>query len=176
MHPKSRRDFLELAATSFATMVCVRGLPSRAELASPGHSVRGWLTAGSRRFQEISLSGWQAPTGSASSAGVAPIEVNPSQTFQSILGFGGAFTDSSCFLFNQMRPDARHQLLQALFSPAGLNLSHSITPMADAKLDSFMSVINSLPRAGTTTRSAWGSTIYLVISNLLTPKVRAASI
>jgi glucosylceramidase len=123
MCPKSRRDFLELAATSFATMVCVMGLPSRAELPSPGHSVRGWLTAGSQRYQEISLSGWQAPTGSASSAGASPIEVDPSQTFQSILGFGGAFTDSSCFLFNQMRPDARHQLLRELFSPAGLNLS-----------------------------------------------------
>jgi glucosylceramidase len=108
-------------------MVCAKGLPSRAQLASTGSSARAWLTAGSRRYEEISLSGWQAPTGSPSSARASTIEVDPSRTFQSMLGLGGAFTDSSCFLFNQMRPDARHQLLQELFSTAGLNLSVSRT-------------------------------------------------
>jgi len=108
-------------------MVCAKGLPSRAQLASTAGSPRAWLTAGSRRYEETSLSGWQAPTGSPSSAGASTIEVDPSRTFQSILGFGGAFTDSSCFLFNQMRPDARHQLLQELFSTAGLNFSVSRT-------------------------------------------------
>jgi len=108
-------------------MLCAKGLPSRAQLASTGSSARAWLTAGSRRYEEISLSGWQAPTGSPSSARASTIEVDPSRTFQSMLGLGGAFTDSSCFLFNQMRPDARHQLLQELFSTAGLNLSVSRT-------------------------------------------------
>jgi glucosylceramidase len=127
MCPASRRAFLGKAASSFAAMVCAKGLPSRAQLASTAGSPRAWLTAGSRRYEEISLSGWQAPTGSPSSTGASTIEVDPSRTFQSILGFGGAFTDSSCFLFNQMRPDARHQLLQELFSTAGLNLSVSRT-------------------------------------------------
>ena len=127
MYPASRRAFLGKAASSFAAMVCAKGLPSRAQLASTAGSPRAWLTAGSRRYEEISLSGWQAPTGSPSSTGASTIEVDPSRTFQSILGFGGAFTDSSCFLFNQMRPDARHQLLQELFSTAGLNLSVSRT-------------------------------------------------
>jgi glucosylceramidase len=104
-------------------MVCAKGVPSRAQLASTAGSPRAWLTAGSRRYQEVPLSGWQAPTASPSSAGASTIEVEPSRTFQSMLGFGGAFTDSSCFLFNQMRSDARHQLLQELFSTAGLNLS-----------------------------------------------------
>lgn len=123
MRPASRRAFLGKAATSFAAMVCAKGLPSRSQLASTAGSPRAWLTAGSRRYQEISLPGWQAPTGPPSSAGASAIEVDPSRTFQSILGFGGAFTDSSCFLFNQMGPDARHQLLLELFSTAGLNLS-----------------------------------------------------
>ncbi len=127
MYPASRRAFLGKAASSFAAMVCAKGLPSRAQLASTAGSPRAWLTAGSRRYEETSLSGWQAPTGSPSSAGASTIEVDPSRTFQSILGFGGAFTDSSCFLFNQMRPDARHQLLQELFSTAGLNFSVSRT-------------------------------------------------
>jgi glucosylceramidase len=121
MRPASRRAFLQNAASSFAAVVCAKGLP--AQPASSAGSPRAWLTAGSRRYEEISLSGWQAPTGSPSSAGASTIEVDPSRTFQSMLGFGGAFTDSSCFLFNQMRSDARHQLLQELFSTAGLNLS-----------------------------------------------------
>jgi glucosylceramidase len=123
MCPASRRTFLEKAASSFAAMVLAKGLPSRAQPVSTGISPRAWLTAGSRRYQEISLSGWQGPTGSPPSAGPTTIEIEPSRTFQSMLGFGGAFTDSSCFLLNQMRPDARHELLQELYSTAGLNLS-----------------------------------------------------
>lgn len=40
-----------------------------------------------------------------------------------MLGFGGAFTDSSCFLFNQMDSSSRRELLTELFSPAGLHFS-----------------------------------------------------
>jgi glucosylceramidase len=123
MYPASRRAFLEKAASSFAAMVCAKGLSAHAQGTSFGGSPRAWLTAGSRRYQEISLSGWQASTGSPSSGGTASIEVDPSRTFQNILGFGGAFTDSSCFLFNQMSSVARHQLLHELFSSDGMNLS-----------------------------------------------------
>jgi glucosylceramidase len=105
-------------------MVCAQGLPSRGQLASTGGSPRGWLTAGDKRYQEISLPGWQQPSGSTSSpAGHATIEIDPTRSFQSILGFGGAFTDSSCFLFSQMGGDQRRQLLAELFSPSGLRFS-----------------------------------------------------
>ncbi|MGA8780356.1 MAG: hypothetical protein WB567_06390, partial [Terracidiphilus sp.] len=93
-------------------------------MASTGGAPRGWLTAGDKRYQPISLSGWQEPTGSTSSAASpSTVEVDPTRSFQSILGFGGAFTDSSCFLFSQMGADQRRQLLAELFSPAGLRFS-----------------------------------------------------
>jgi len=40
-----------------------------------------------------------------------------------MLGFGGAFTDSSCFLFSQMSAAQRRQLLLEFFSPEGLQFS-----------------------------------------------------
>lgn len=119
----SRRALLRMAATSFATMVCVKGSVVRGQLAWAAGSPRAWLTACSHRFMEISLSGWQEASGSTSAVRDSTIEIDPSQRIQSMLGFGGAFTGSSCFLFNRMRPEARRQLLQELFSPAGLNLS-----------------------------------------------------
>jgi hypothetical protein len=123
MCPKSCRDFLRSAATSFATMVCVRGLPSRAELAFSGHSVLGWLTAGDRRHPEIALSRWQLPSGSALSAGASPIQVDRSQAFQDELGPGGALTHSSCFLFSQISATEHRQLLREFFSPDAQLLS-----------------------------------------------------
>jgi glucosylceramidase len=86
-------------------------------------SPRAWLTAGNRRYEEITLPGWQQASGSTSTARDSTIEVDASQTFQSMLGFGGAFTDSSCFLFSQMSAAQRRQLLLEFFSPEGLQFS-----------------------------------------------------
>jgi glucosylceramidase len=119
----TRRAFLAKAATSFAAMVCASGLSATGEVTSKAGSPRGWLTTGSQRYHEVPVSGWESNAGAASHHADSTIEIDPSQTFQSILGVGGAFTDSSCFLFNQMDPAGRRQLLQELFSPEGLHFS-----------------------------------------------------
>ena len=81
--------------------------------------VRGWRTAGEERFAEIEVEPW-GRTGGAS-AGV--VEIDRAQQFQSMLGFGGAFTDASCYLLSRMEPAARRRLLDELFGPDGLRLS-----------------------------------------------------
>src|SRR5262252_6835747 len=40
-----------------------------------------------------------------------------------MIGFGGAFTDASCYLLRQMPPEAQHALLSDLYGPNGLRLS-----------------------------------------------------
>ena len=45
----------------------------------------------------------------------------PSAT--NFLGFGIAFTDASCYLLNEMEPDARTELLKNVYTKEGLNLS-----------------------------------------------------
>lgn len=51
------------------------------------------------------------------------IVVNPEEEYQKITGFGGAFTESSAYLLNQLSPDKRDKILRAYFSKAGANYS-----------------------------------------------------
>ena len=51
------------------------------------------------------------------------IDIEPSKKFQSILGFGGAFTDSTCYTFNEMPAEARKKLFHELFDPSELGLN-----------------------------------------------------
>ena len=98
-------------------MVCANGLPLWAEASVPART-RAWVTTGQEKFKEIPVAGWGASSGTA-----AGVTVDASQRFQSILGFGGAFTDASCCLLSQMEADQRKQLMDELFGPGGLGLS-----------------------------------------------------
>jgi glucosylceramidase len=77
------------------------------------------MTAGDERYKELGIQPWQGASGTAS----AGLEIDATQRFQSILGFGGAFTDSSCYLLSRMEPAQRRQLMEELVGPQGLRLS-----------------------------------------------------
>ena len=49
------------------------------------------------------------------------VTVNPNKTYQKITGFGGAFTESSAYLLNQLSKKNRDTILQAYFSKEGAN-------------------------------------------------------
>ncbi|NYF91538.1 glycoside hydrolase family 30 beta sandwich domain-containing protein [Tunturiibacter empetritectus] len=51
------------------------------------------------------------------------VRIDPTRSMQSVLGFGGAFTDASCYLFSQMEKAARSSLMDQLYGPTGLNFS-----------------------------------------------------
>jgi len=51
------------------------------------------------------------------------IEIQPQQQYQEILGFGCAFTDASCYMFQQLAEADREKLLHELFHPSELGLS-----------------------------------------------------
>jgi glucosylceramidase len=67
------------------------------------------------------------------------IEINPDEEFQKITGFGGAFTESSAYLLNQMGEVNRKNILQAYFSEEGANYSLTRTHMnsCDFSLDHY---------------------------------------
>jgi len=67
------------------------------------------------------------------------IQLNPNQTFQKITGFGGAFTESSAYLLNQLSEDNRKKILEAYFSREGANYSLTRTHMnsCDFSLDQY---------------------------------------
>jgi glucosylceramidase len=45
------------------------------------------------------------------------ITLDPQQTFQSIEGFGGAFTEAAAYTLSRIRPELRSQVLRAYFDP-----------------------------------------------------------
>lgn len=51
------------------------------------------------------------------------ISIDREKKFQSVLGFGAAFTDGSCYLFNELGPATREELFHDLFHPAEMSLN-----------------------------------------------------
>lgn len=56
-------------------------------------------------------------------AGALQIVLKPEESYQKITGFGGAFTESSAYLLNQLSETNRDKILQAYFSETGANYS-----------------------------------------------------
>jgi len=118
----SRREFLKASAMGLAAAAAAETLPVTDVFAAQGGTgeLAGWTTFGEARFQRISPLQWRTSAG-PSAKGV--IVVNPQNKFQEILGFGGAFTDASCFLFSQLSEAARTKVFRDLFHPSAMNLS-----------------------------------------------------
>ncbi len=51
------------------------------------------------------------------------IALDPTRQFQTVLGFGAAFTDASCYMLNQLSPAAREKLLHEMFHPSEMGLN-----------------------------------------------------
>lgn len=120
MGTSNRRDFLKLAASAGASASVANAVALHADSETAPGPVRAWRTAKGEKFQPIeSPPQWEAHTE------VSPIGIHldPGARYQEVLGFGGAFTDASCYLFRQMDPGARRALLSDLFGPDGLRLS-----------------------------------------------------
>ena len=54
---------------------------------------------------------------------VVKININPNIKFQTITGFGGAFTESSAYLLSKLSENSRKKIMQAYFSENGANYS-----------------------------------------------------
>ena len=118
MDNTSRRVFMKQAITAASTIVCTNRLTAWGQKPPAFAAARGWMTTDRGCYKEISLKG-----SGAAAPGSIEVEIDPAQSFQSILGFGGAFTDASCFLLGGMQADARKGLLEELFGHDGLQLS-----------------------------------------------------
>ena len=123
----SRRSFLGISALGLAAAVIPDiVMPAAAtaksasghDMASPEISI--WVTSGEERFASAPRSTWHP---SAGTPAADHLQLNPGTKFQEILGFGGAFTDATCYMFNQLAPSAREQLFHELFHPSEMRLS-----------------------------------------------------
>ena len=114
MSPSTRRDFLRIAAAGSLAVTnssLLWGKPAANKLLA-------WCTSKDRKFEEIKVPEWRAAPTESSTAVQPAIQIDASRQFQDILGFGAAFTDSSCFLFSQMAAKLRQALYSELFGDA----------------------------------------------------------
>jgi len=135
MSTTNRREFLRVAASVGASAVVADAvqLPTGSE-APPGR-VRAWRTTKDEKFQPIqSPPQWQTGAGTSAPA----VQLDPRKRFQEVLGFGGAFTDASCYLMHQMPAEARHSLLEDLYGPNGLKLSVGRTCIGSSDFSTMM--------------------------------------
>ena len=125
---RSRREFLGISALGVvATMSpkesagkVARMVGEGGKAPREGTAISVWVTSGKDRFAAAPQLSW-GPAPAASRAG--QIRLDPSEKYQAILGFGGAFTDAACYMFNQLSPSAREQLLHEMFHPSEMGLN-----------------------------------------------------
>ena len=67
------------------------------------------------------------------------INIYPEITYQSIIGFGGAFTESAGFAYSKLNQEKKEELINAYFSSNGLNYSMGRLPIgsSDFSLSSY---------------------------------------
>jgi glucosylceramidase len=125
----SRRDFLGISALGLAAAVTPREKvsPTAAAATAPDNLTANdasvisvWATSGEDRFAPAPQAAW---TPSSAARGADLIQLSPSVKFQEILGFGGAFTDATCYLFNRLAPTVREQLFHEMFHPSEMGLN-----------------------------------------------------
>jgi glucosylceramidase len=119
---RSRRDFLKLSARGTAALAgaAALGRLGSASTVGPAGNLSLWITDGTQRLKRAPSVVWQSATGSSAQDTVV---LDPDKKFQEILGFGAAFTDASCFIFNRLDPVAREKLFHELFHPSEMGLS-----------------------------------------------------
>jgi glucosylceramidase len=113
-HP-DRRTFL--AASSSAGLFAVS--PRWLHAAGSPASMQVFVTGDSKRHEAQPAVAF----GTSATASADIITVDANTRFQPILGFGSALTDASCWLLNQMQPQARQQFLADTYSPGAMNLN-----------------------------------------------------
>ena len=102
-----------ITATCLAILGC-QSVPRTAP-GTPSGGVRAWLTSGDRThlLEAQPLIEWLPRSDGL--ADVPVIAIDPSRSFQEIVGFGAAMTDASAHLLHALPADARERVMRDLF-------------------------------------------------------------
>ena len=112
MDGSTRRAFM----AGGAGLTALASVPA---LARGAGDIRVQQTAGDKRFAAAPGVDWRADAGDEGQA----ITLDPTISFQDILGFGAAFTEASAFVISQLAPAARAAFLHELFAPDELGIN-----------------------------------------------------
>ena len=129
---KTRREFLLSSAVGLAASATAGALPmfSMEDATGQRGEIAAWVTSENNRFARQSGLRWRTAAAKPSEPAIV---LNPEKEFQTILGFGAAFTDAACYTFNRLSPSARERLFHELFHPAemGLNVCRTCIGSSD---------------------------------------------
>ena len=109
----SRRGFFGLTTVGAAALS--QTVPAWAQ---PAGAIAVRQTADTKRFAEEPALKWKPAEASSNEA----IVLDPSRTYQEMLGFGGALTDASAYMINQLDAASREKFLRELYDPSELGL------------------------------------------------------
>jgi glucosylceramidase len=112
----SRRDFLRTSACATATALLAA--KSRAAVGS-SERPRAWQTDTYSKHAAFEIGGWK----SRNRENIPDLIVDMQRSYQPILGFGAALTESSCYLLSRMPNMQRERFLHQLYAPSAMNLS-----------------------------------------------------
>jgi glucosylceramidase len=129
----TRRTFLRLSAMGLATTATskvVAGLNDGPFNATLAGKIGSWVSDQQFRCAQAQAISWRRASGEPSEPAIV---LNPGKKFQAILGFGAAFTDAACYMFNQLTATAREQLFHEMFHPSemGLNVCRTCVGASD---------------------------------------------
>ena len=114
----TRRDLVKLASAGLAALTQTAASRGQTSVEAGGEiAVR--VTSGTKRFAQEPPLRWQPERGSSADS----IVVDPGRSFQEILGFGAAFTDAACYMFQQLSPASREELFRDLFHPSEMGFN-----------------------------------------------------
>src|SRR5262249_19741209 len=117
----TRRDFLRMSAASLAaTAAAGQAFGHSATVGEVAGAIEVWVTNQKTKCARATSIAW---TQRSSTQAGSVIQLDPQLRFQSVQGFGAAFTDASCYMFNQLSVSAREQLFHELFHPSEMGLS-----------------------------------------------------
>ena len=134
---QNRREFIKLSAVGVvAASATDLAAASRSVAPEPqSEEIKVRLTAGEMRYQAQPSLKWNRSTNAPGNT----IQVNPSNKYQQMLGFGAAFTDGACYTFNRLDPSDREALFHDLFHPSemGLNVCRTCMGASDYSSEVF---------------------------------------
>ena len=113
-----RRDFLKISAAGAVAASLPNALHALSS-DSPAGSITAVTTDATRKYVKLAPIAWSK----AQSAGANTVTINPSQQYQEVVGFGGAFTDATCFTLNRLDTSVRSELFREWFDPKEMGLS-----------------------------------------------------
>ena len=130
---RTRRTFLKTSAAGLAVAASAGLRSAGAAVGSGDIAVR--VTSGNLRYSPAASASWRSTSAAADNI----ITIDPSTKFQEILGFGAAFTDAACYMFNQLAPPSRERLFHELFHPSemGLNVCRTCIGSSDYSTEVF---------------------------------------